>query len=139
MSFVDQTITADDPKRQGNCLSACVATLLDIDLDQVPHFIEHGIRVNGEDDRTVWWAMLVGFMAGRGQWPVELSSMHDANEDEPVFVMGMSPRGVCHQVIYVNGELWHDPHPSRAGLVDIREVLAWRTTRHDHTPTEVAS
>lgn len=135
MSLVDQTILASDPKREGNCLSACVATLLDIPLGHVPHFIEVGAALNGEDDQVAWWAMFLGFMAGKGQWPVELASVHAADEDEPVFVMGMSPRGVCHQVIYVNGELWHDPHPSHAGLVDVREVLRFEVARFDHTPT----
>ena len=30
---------------------------------------------------------------------------------------GVSPRGVKHFVVVKDGQLWHDPHPSRAGLV----------------------
>ena len=40
---VDQTIFVGDPQRPGNCVAACVATLLDLPLDRVPHFIEFGI------------------------------------------------------------------------------------------------
>lgn len=132
---VSQTIVADDPKRQGNCLSACVATAVGLSLDEVPHFIEFGIRINGEDDTVSWWSMLLGFMAARGLWPLELDDPSDADPGEITFVMGMSPRGVCHQVIYRDGSLWHDPHPSGDGVIDVREVIVWRPARHDHAPT----
>lgn len=127
---VDQTILAGDPERQGNCLSACVATFLGRPLDQVPHFAEYA-----PDRKDAWWDCLIGYMAGHGYWPIDLPTINDGVPGEQLFVMGMSPRGVCHQVLYIDGELWHDPHPSRAGITDVREVIAWRPMRHDHTPT----
>lgn len=130
---VTQTILADDPERQGNCLSACVATFLGRPLEEIPHFAEYA-----PDRKDAWWDCLIGYMAGHGYWPTDLDSPSDARWDEPVFVMGMSPRGVCHQVIYRNGELWHDPHPSRSGVIDVRESIVWRPIRHDHTPTREA-
>ena len=136
---IDQTILASDPKREGNCLAACVASWLGLPLAEVPHFIEHGAALNGENDRVSWWSMLLGYMAGRGYWPTELDSPSDAEPGEIAFVMGMSPRGVCHQVLYRDGELWHDPHPSRDGITDVREVLVWRHVRHDHEPTDDAA
>lgn len=30
---------------------------------------------------------------------------------------GLSPRGYSHAVIVKDGEVWHDPHPSRAGVL----------------------
>lgn len=132
--LVDQTILASDPERQGNCLSACVATWLGCPITEVPHFIERGADLH--DD--AWWSMLVGFMAGRGFWPYVLDSV-DEEPGETLFVMGMSPRGVCHQVLYRDGVLFHDPHPSRDGITDVREVLIWRRADHDHTPTEAGS
>lgn len=135
---VDQTILASDPKRKGNCVSACVATFLGRPLDQVPHFVEidEGATVDGSEGSTAWWWLLVGYMAGHGYWPHQLASPQDADPGEIVFVAGMSERGVLHQVLYRDGVLWHDPHPSRAGVLDVREVLAWRPVRHDHNPTE---
>ncbi len=135
---VDQTILATDPDRPGNCLAACVATFVGKPLDDVPHFIEHGehMRPNPEEpDRLLWWVMLLGFMAGHGLWPIELGTIDEGEPGELLFVMGMSPRGVCHQVLYRDGVLWHDPHPSRDGIADVREVLAWRPHQHDHQPT----
>ena len=145
LAQVDQTIFADDPKRKGNCVAACVATLLGEPLDRVPHFIEFGIAYgDSEDVKEVshgnnWWAMMLGFLAGRGLWVVELDAVTDADPDELMLVAGMSPRGVVHQVIYREGRLWHDPHPSRAGVLDVREVLAIRPlSGFDHAPSHRA-
>lgn len=139
MTGVTQTILASDPKRQGNCVAACVATFLGIELEQVPHFIEFGAGWNGKEDRVAWFAMLCGFMAARGLWITELDSLSDAAAGEVVFVAGPSCRGVTHQVLYRDGDLWHDPHPSRAGVLEARHVEAWRplpAAGFDHTPTE---
>lgn len=134
---VDQTILASDPKRRGNCVPACVATFLGIELDEVPHFLEVGEFFGGEGDRAFWWCHLVGFAAGRGFHVVVLDDLTEAEQDEVVFVSGMSDRGVMHQVLYRNGELWHDPHPAKTGVVDVREIEAWRPGRFNHSPSEV--
>ncbi len=136
---VDQTIFASDPNRPGNCVSACAATHLGLPLDAVPHFIEQvpGSTVDGSEGADGWWWLLIGFMAGAaGLWPTELDSIDDGHPDEVLWVAGPSPRGVLHQVLYRNGALWHDPHPSRDGVLEVREVIAWRPATHDHTPTE---
>lgn len=144
MSRVNQTITADDPQRLGNCVSACVASILNRPLDEVPHFGEEGVVLgdvveDGVGHGLHWWAMLLGYMAAAGYSPVELPDVDHGEPGEYLFVAGLSPRGVMHQVIYRDGTLWHDPHPSRDGLADVREVLAWRPRRWNHTPTEVPS
>jgi hypothetical protein len=141
---VDQTILATDPKRKGNCVAACVASLLGIPLTRVPHFIEFGIafgdatEVEEVSHGNNWWAMVLGYLAGHGLWVVKLEEVTEADRDEFVLVAGMSPRGVMHQVIYRSGQLWHDPHPSRAGVLDVREVLVVRPlpdVGFDHAPT----
>ena len=118
---VDQTIFASDPEKPGNCFAACVASALGLDLNQVPHFMHFGEATYG-DDRLKgdhWHAMFLGFLAGQGVWPVSLDKILDAEVGEVVFVSGPSLRGVPHQVLYRYGRLWHDPHPSRAGLVSV--------------------
>lgn len=137
MRTVDQTILASDPKRQGNCVSACAATHLGIPLETVPHFVEvdRGATVDGSAGSDGWWWLLVGFMAGHGLWPVQLDAVTDGEPGEVLWVAGPSARGVLHQVLYRDGVLWHDPHPSRAGVLKVTEVLAWRPQLHDHAPT----
>lgn len=148
MSRVDQTIFVTDPARKGNCVAACVATLFGVPLKDVPHFVEFGIAYGDSDDVRAassghhWWAMMLGYVAGRGHWVVELDSVADADTGEMILVAGMSPRGVMHQVLYRDGRLWHDPHPSRDGVLDVREVLAVRPLAEvgfDHAPTEAVS
>lgn len=136
---VTQTLFADTDGRLGNCLPACVATFLDIDLEQVPHFIEWGAALTTgdhlawESDHRCWIAMLMGFAFARGFAIEVLGGLDDAEPGEVVFVAGMSTRGVMHQVLYRDGSLWWDPHPSREGVLSIETVEAWRACpAHDH-------
>lgn len=141
---VTQTILHDkDPLRSGNCFAACVATALNRPLNTVPHFVEWGQRMhNGklrdeeDEDRKYWYTMFLGFCAGAGVWPVTLDELREADAEEIVFVAGMSPRGFRHQVLYKNGKMWHDPHPSRDGLTEPDEWFVLRPCPgHDHEPT----
>ena len=145
---IDQTIFQTDPSRNGNCFAACVATALGKQLADVPHFVEWGqhlhngaIRDDNDPDRKHWWGMFLGYAFAIGLWPQELDTLEEAGEGEVVFVAGPSPRGVFHQVLYRDGTLWHDPHPSRAGLTSITEMFVLRPVPapgHDHDPSEPA-
>jgi hypothetical protein len=46
------------------------------------------------------------------QWLIE-------NPNTPYMASGKSSRGVDHIVIYMNGSLYHDPHPSNEGLAEL--------------------
>lgn len=120
MRPIDQTRFGDP---DGNCLSACLASLLELPLDEVPHFTGEG-----------WRHRLDEWLAARGQWvlafaPPEPSSLDDAAAwlDAAVrgyaIVSGRSPRGLLHATVWRGGELVHDPHPSRAGLLGVQDVL----------------
>lgn len=134
-----QTITHDQPgHRLGNCFAACVAAYFDLPLSEVPHFVEWGVwMANDASDRKLWFALFVGFCAAKGLMPEDIESLDAALPGEVVFVAGRSPRGVAHQVLYRDGELWFDPHPSRAGLLFRTEVMALRPVTHDHDPSTV--
>ena len=140
---IDQTILASDPARKGNCVSACVATILDIPLERVPHFVEYGLELGDEPEGKVsngnaWWAMMLGFFYAWEYTLVELDSVETSEDPwEYLLVAGQTSRGVLHQVVYRAGALWHDPHPSREGLTSIVEVLAVRPlSPFNHHPTE---
>ena len=115
MKQVTQTITVGDGSGlPGNCLQAAVASLLELDLDEVPHFARY-------DD---WLERLVAFAEERGHRVLYRPA------SEPVafgLAFGQSPRGVFHAVTVVNGETW-DPHPSRDGLVSVANYVAWMKT-----------
>lgn len=106
MTPVDQTILHDpDTGAIGNCWQAAVATLLDLPLDDVPHFA----AADDFDGLWHWWlherrmvCMHVGLL--------------DLPNDIPCLLVGTSPRDIAHIVVGIGTRMVHDPHPSRAGL-----------------------
>lgn len=108
---VTQSILHGDPSGvPGNCLQAAVASLLDLDLEQVPHFIRH-------DD---WLDRLAGFCRAYGY---QVRHRQPAPTTTGIGV-GPSPRGVKHAVVVIDGQVVWDPHPSRDGLTTLSAVYA---------------
>lgn len=128
MREVTQWILAGDPSGvPGDCVRASVASLLDLDPMKVPHFI-------CQDDVRVWHYALIGFAAEHG-YRIDRRAV---GEDEPLpefgLAIGQSPRGVSHAVVAVGGKVVWDPHPSRDGLVDVRQAVEFIPTvaKGDH-------
>lgn len=118
---VTQRYLADDPTGvPGDCVSAAVASLLDREPHQVPHFI-----AASDIDSRVWWYALKGWAASNG-WNVTRRGLLPRQENVPLPTFGLacgpSERGVSHAVVAVDGEIVWDPHPSRAGIL---RVFAW--------------
>lgn len=116
MTPVDQTIDIE----WGNSLRACVATILDLKLNDVPDFVgAHGPR---------WFLELRAWLEGRGRHAVYVSTVsslisHVYPHGLPWIGVGDGPRGVRHSVVCVHNEIVHDPHPSRDGLPEIEDAL----------------
>jgi hypothetical protein len=51
------------------------------------------------------------------------SDPHLSGWSDYYFAIGPSPRGVMHQVIYKDGKLFHDPHPSGGGILSVERYL----------------
>lgn len=107
MKKVMQTKFAGD-KAGGNCLQAATASLLELPLEDVPHFIEQC------RDRyfTCWW----NWVCSQGYEIEVLYEPKDLKKDEYYIAIGPTERGTNHACIFQNGVLVHDPHPSGAGL-----------------------
>jgi len=106
--MVDQTIFHDPESGQiGNCLQAAVASLLDVDIEEVPHF-----ALNADWDKQLKdWLLnrrLAWFKVGLLEVP-----------DMLCILAGTSPRGIKHVVIGRGTHTIHDPHPDRSGLKSI--------------------
>jgi hypothetical protein len=94
----------------GNCLQACVASILELDLEDVPNFAE----VEGEHG---WWQALQDFVTERGFFLYALDPEHGAPEDTYYLAVGDSPRGDFNHVVVANGTaIVHDPNPTGEGL-----------------------
>ena len=116
MKPVDMTIMHNPDKNQyGDCQRACIASLLELDIESVPHFLKTGI----DED---FFLSLNSFLAEEGLVHLEIMPI---DFDHPQFtgkadiyhlIYGPTIRGTQHATIGLNGEVVHDPHPSKAGL-----------------------
>lgn len=122
----------DEQGNPGDCLRACVATVMGLRYELVPHFAQY----------RSWWEWLRRWartMHGT-DWacvlPVNGSIRHalrDPRNPTGHLVRGMyiacgpSPRGQFHHVVVVDLDLrlMHDPHPSGDGIQRVDEVFVW--------------
>jgi hypothetical protein len=102
---VDQTTFGPG---KGNCFSACVASVLDLTIEEVPFFM-------GSED---WVSALLLWCEQNGV-DADFSTEFPAPAGDYVIVGGGSPRysSVGHAVVWLDGQLAHDPHPDRTGIV----------------------
>ena len=110
---------ADDAGgRVGNCLQAAVASVLGLELSEVPHFC----AVGTDHDRQ-WWSALRRWGRDRGVdfcWVEDLRRVDWLGERSAALAIaiGPSPRGPYDHVVVTDadGTLVWDPHPSGDGL-----------------------
>lgn len=92
--------------QNGDCMAACIASLLELDLDQVPN-----------PHTANWWDAWQAWLKQRGLYLVE-ASIGDWTPPGYAILVGTSPRGDWqHACIVLNGEIVHDPHPDGGGVV----------------------
>lgn len=123
MTPVDQDIFEDG---RGNCFAACIASLLDLPLSDVPNFSEHencdAAAENWLNDRGLT-LFVMKFLDTES-----LASVYFPGPYRECVVAGPSPRPAAngrrkgHAVVgRTNGygiALLHDPHPSREFIAD---------------------
>lgn len=111
MTTHTQTLLAEQVEGiPGNCMQAAVASLLDMQLEAVPHFVLF------ED----WPAAFRLWLGGFGyEWQCHAP---DAVVVGRYIMVGHSVRGLGHACVAEAGRVVWDPHPSRAGLVSVDEI-----------------
>lgn len=106
---------------QGNCQSACLATLLGVPVSVIPNFA----RIACEQDNDAAAQAQTNWLKDHG-WGIVTIIKWQALPWPPkhgfYIAGGVSPRGIRHAVIYRDGILWHDPHPSREGIKSVDDV-----------------
>lgn len=144
-SFYDPD--APPEEQRGNCLTAVVASLLELPIEAVPDFVQDHVDHLGSADTPraqasewYWWTHLNRFLTEHGQRMhylrnVEAPQPHPSREDgfpdpEPgefYTVSGISPRDsrIHHIVIYRDGVMVWDPHPDRTGLTEVDDQYHW--------------
>lgn len=105
----------------GNCLSACVASILELPLKEVPLFHDLNEPYVPQVLRLTSWLRPLGLRASEGSMPVipieDLFELDAYLPGDFYILCGLSPRRP-HVVVARGGFIVHDPHPSRAGLVN---------------------
>lgn len=131
----------------GNCLAACVASILEIPLEQVPNFRLDADKRDmfetlGDWLRNEHGKTIVGLRFYRGDGPMEENTVDKIlncafvnGVQHHVILSGESPRKTTsggkkyHSVIgKSNGwgfEIIHDPHPEGTGLIGEPYSVHW--------------
>lgn len=114
MKPVDQTVFGYP---NGNCFSACLASILELPLEEVPWFMAEGD----------WLSRVQEWLKPRGLYAACL--LIDTTES-PFYppgwhiLSGQSPRGDwLHAVVAQGTKIVHDPHPDKTGLVNHKDTL----------------
>lgn len=104
---------------EGNCLAACIASLLECDLDEVPN------QATAKRDGKHWFDLYNDFLRDRGLGLVLVDTPVPVCVPKDCYYIasGQSARGLMHSVIHLNGELVHDPHPDGTGIRAIEDYL----------------
>lgn len=102
----------------GDCQRACIASLLDLPIAEVPHFLHDGTKDHVEFNQRI-----NRFLSPLGLMHLETHAFDFKDDWKPDcyhMIYGPASRGFRHAVVAFNGEVIHDPHPSRAGLLEDR-------------------
>lgn len=126
MTPVMQTKPHDPPESYGDCHRAAVASLLDLPIEVVPHFMDGLASDNGE----TFQLRQNEFLRSRGleaiQFPIldQGASVTDVcraaeawNPGKTFLLGGESATGCGHTVVADGSGIVHDPGPKKPGIV----------------------
>jgi hypothetical protein len=101
----------------GNCMSACLAMMLGLRIDEVPNFSAMNLTDNQKYKAMQEWLLNLGYQLLTFEAAGLLHMLRGY-----CIAGGASPRGFFHAVIIKDGVLWHDPHPDRSGINKVGEI-----------------
>ena len=117
MRPVQQTLFYTESKNRGDCLRACVASLLELRIDDVPNFVE-------TEDYQISMDTFLG-KYGFQSLSISIRDLDDFRQENAWcpsgyhMIDGISSRGVRHAVVGYQGKIVFDPHPDNDGLIRI--------------------
>lgn len=118
---VDMTIVHNPPESIGDCFPCCIASILEIPRNLVPHVYdgEGYTDTTGEVGmkRLRAWLATIGFYYFEFELDADKVDAWLDGFDCHYIISGMGGRGVRHVCVGFNGKIVHDPHPSRTGIV----------------------
>ena len=98
--------------KRGDCESACLASLLELPLSEVPNF--HDSKEDFDKAQSNW-------LKAQGYFIVWITANKELEEILEMYyiLVGTSPRNQdkLHSVIAHQDKVVHDPHPSKKGII----------------------
>ena len=109
---------------EGNCFGACVASLLELTLDDVAD-LQAACEACDRDDSKHWYVEFEKWLLPRGYRPFCIYQKTIPGHAPVGYCLagGKSHRDLPHSVIFKDGEMVHDPHPDRTGIGDVEEYI----------------
>ncbi len=96
-------------KGNGNCFQAALASILELPLDDVPHFmVEEGWERHLEE----WLAARGLGVVWVGNSGIESITSRSITKTPCIASVKLNPGDVLHSVIAQGGRIIHDPHPT---------------------------
>lgn len=114
------TILHDPENGQyGDCMRATIASILELESNEVPHFYENGDDKDFDKSKCDFLASL-GLVEMTLNYPelFEYKS-YTLNGLTGIYhlMSGYTERKTYHSVVGCDGVMVHDPHPSKSGLM----------------------
>lgn len=113
MTPVEQRIPHDPMNGMyGDCMRACVASILDLEIEEVPHFYASGDQDTFDDE-------LYAFLKSKGLAELNIK-WRDMFKEQYIFrgvtgiyhiITGRTKDGAWHAVVGMDGEVVFDPDP----------------------------
>jgi len=128
---VMQTRFGNNPDGPGNCFSACVASILECSLADLPDEAEIVTRLKAEHagkwemwpNRFKWgksferlWTETQEYCRQRGLFMLEIKGPFTGGEEAWCVISADSPRGLLHSTVGRGLRVVHDPHPEGGGI-----------------------
>lgn len=123
------SIKQNPPESYGDCIRACIASILDMDCENVPHLVD----VNGYfqlDEMRAWLADLgygLAYMLFDGETSRDemLQSWGIMNPGIHAMLMAQTASGGDHAVIVYGDKIVHDPAWIRSPIVAANSNGYW--------------
>lgn len=107
----------------GNCFSACVATIFELPLHHVPEFKGDKWRDNFTDWLFSNYSLLPEFIQTRLGGGLIIQTDTDLPHLVYNIACGVSPRGFRHAIVRLGTNIAWDPHPDATGLEEMDEFI----------------
>jgi len=122
MKFIDQMVFE---KGKGDCVRACLASILEFPIKDMPNFWE--VAYNVEE----FWKLVNTWISDNYNYNCLITKNLPTLECKDILCIAIGSPAHCdgkeceevHAVIWFEGKVIFDPHPNRAGLSKINSFL----------------